>query len=40
MIGGVATIRFVMQTKLFTQQKEKHLNTEHELDVFLTNCNS
>ena len=28
---------FVMQ-KLFTVQKEKHLHTEHGLDVFLTNC--
>ena len=37
MIGGVATTHFVMQ-KLFAVQKEKHLHTEHGLDVFLTNC--
>ena len=33
MIGGVAATRFAMQ-KLFTVQKEKHLHTEHGLDVF------
>ena len=33
MIGGVATTHFVMQM-LFTVQKEKHLHTEHGLDVF------
>ena len=33
LIGGVATTRFVMQI-LFTVQKEKHLHTEHGLDVF------
>ena len=34
MIGGVAATRFAMQ-ELFTVQKEKHLHTEHGLDVFL-----
>ena len=33
MIGGVATTHFVMQI-LLTVQKEKHLHTEHGLDVF------
>ena len=37
MIEGVATTHFVMQI-LFTVQKEKHLHTEHGLDVFLINC--
>ena len=37
MIGCVATTHFVMQ-KLFIVQKEKHLHTEHGLDVFLINC--
>ena len=37
MIGGVATTNFAMQ-KLFAVQKEKHLRTEHGLDVFKTNC--
>ena len=35
MNGGVATSDFVMQ-KVFTVQKEKHLHTEHGLDVFLS----
>ena len=32
-IGGVATTHFIMQ-KFFTEQKEKHLDKEHGLDVF------
>ena len=39
MIGGIATTHLVLQ-KLFTVHKEKHLHTEDELDVFLTNCKS
>ena len=39
MIGGVATNHFDNQ-KLSTVQKEKHLHTEHGLDVYLTNCKS
>ena len=40
-IGGVATTHFVMQ-KLFTVLKEKHLPTEHGLDVLqqIVNYNS
>ena len=34
MVGGVTATHFVMQ-KIFTVQKEKHLHTEHGLDVFL-----
>ena len=37
MIWGIANSPFMMQ-KLFIVQKEKHLHTEHELDVFITNC--
>ena len=36
MIGGVAITHFVMQV-LFTVQTEKHLHTEHGLDVYLIN---
>ena len=33
MTGGLATTHFVMQ-KFFTEQKERHFETEHGLDVF------
>ena len=34
MIGGEATTHFFTQ-KLFIVQKEKNLNTEQELDIFM-----